>query len=141
MAWILAHAGYDGEECLIWPFAVLANGYPRIGKKLATRVMCELINGAGRGTKYEAAHLCGNGHLGCINPKHLAWKTRKENEADKKPHGTIQNGERHWNSKLTAADVMKIRSLDIPQKDIAEMFGVGFGTIGKIIRRDRWRHI
>lgn len=33
--------------------------------------MCELVYGKPPMPKHQAAHNCGKGNLGCINPKHL----------------------------------------------------------------------
>jgi hypothetical protein len=35
---------------------------------------------------YHATHSCGNGHLPCINPHHLSWKTPFQNRQDAKWH-------------------------------------------------------
>ena len=65
----------DSEECLFWPFARNSAGYGHLEIEgrltLAHRLICEAINGSAPDEKAEAAHLCGNGHLGCINWKHL----------------------------------------------------------------------
>jgi hypothetical protein len=48
--------------------------------------MCKLVNGdppAG----YETAHSCGNGHLRCITPKHLHWKTPAQNQQENSKRG------------------------------------------------------
>lgn len=83
---------YDSDECLIWPFHRNDSGYPYITdgtkKKRVTRVLCEEANGATPSPQHEAAHSCGNGHLGCVNRHHLRWATHIENEKDKITHGT-----------------------------------------------------
>lgn len=88
--WIRANADHAGDECLIWPFGKFANGYGQVcvdkTNKVASREMCTAAHGEPVGDRIEAAHSCGNGHLGCVNPRHLRWATKTENEADKKLH-------------------------------------------------------
>jgi len=65
-------------------------------------------------------------------------------------HGSILHperlarGERHGSAKLTAADVLEIRRLarkGVTKAVLARQFGVGQTTVGKIIRRELWRHV
>lgn len=143
--WIKDHVNYSGEDCLKWPFTTDGHGRGQItikGKnKKSPRVMCEFANGPPPSSKHDAAHSCGNGHLGCIHPKHLSWKTRKENEADKLIHGTQIRGENTWNNKLTESQVIKIRGLLASGKTCAEVaiaYSMHPGTISQIKRRKLW---
>lgn len=94
--WIKANVNFSGDECLIWPFGRTTDGYPCkitfsfLEKMLAHRLMCQLAHGKPPAPDLHAAHSCGNGHLACINPKHLRWATRKENEQDKILHRTYR---------------------------------------------------
>lgn len=138
---------YQGENCLTWPFSTRAHGYGQIayqGKNwVASRLVCEMAQGSPPEPSYQAAHSCGNGHLGCVNPNHISWKTPKDNLADKAIHGTIQTGERNGAAKLTASDVSSIRRLHgkVPRREIAEMFGCSAANISSIVRRLNWTHL
>jgi len=88
---------WRSNACLIWPFSRDNKGYARIatvkrdGRKVparVNRVICLRVHGKPPTRKHEAAHSCGKGHLGCISPKHLEWKTHRENCLDKIIHGT-----------------------------------------------------
>ena len=85
LAWLKSKAGHDGEECLAWPFRSDRGGYGslRFEGKLTTasRVMCILAHGRPDNEKMDAAHLCHNGHLGCVNPRHIEWQTISENRS------------------------------------------------------------
>lgn len=135
---------YAGDDCLLWPYAKAGRGYGTLSidgrLSYAHRFVCELSNGPPPTPRHEAAHSCGNGHLGCVSPHHLRWATRRENHADKIEHGTHNRGERCASSKLTAAEVLEIRSLAgaLPQSQIGAKFGVSQTTAGQIIRRARW---
>lgn len=145
--WLLAHVDYAGDDCLTWPFARMPDGRGGVkfrGKQLtAARAMCELAHGSPPSSKHEAAHSCGKGNAGCVNPRHLRWATHVENEADKIEHGTRPRGERQGSSKLKASDVVAIRAMHgtMSQSKIAAQFGVQKSTVFKIVHRLRWGHI
>lgn len=86
---------FTGDECLTWPYARTLAGYGALklnGQLTVSRFVCELAHGAPSSEDLVAAHSCGKGHEGCVNPKHLRWATQKENMADKIIHGTAHNG-------------------------------------------------
>jgi hypothetical protein len=95
---------------------------------------CEAVNGPPPTAAYEAAHLCGNGHLACVNPRHVVWKTRADNHADKLIHGTHSRGEKHGGAKLSNADASMIRRLKgvASLDELADGFNVSKTTIWKI---------
>lgn len=134
---------HDGG-CLNWPFCKVEDGYGRIwsdGKNgLAHRYVCELVNGPPPTRDHEAAHTCGNGHLGCVAPGHLSWKTKADNQADRLFHGTHDRGERSANSKISESDAREILSLrgTLSQREIGQRFGVSQAQISRILRGYRW---
>lgn len=134
---------YDGTDCLFWPYAT-TEGYGHLRSLgqdyLVHRLACEHINGEPPSPSHEAAHNCGKGHLGCVARRHLSWKTRAANVADKVPHGTHSRGHRQWNNKLTASDVSAIRAIKgtLCQREIAALYGVKQTTISAIFRGDSW---
>lgn len=145
--WITEHASHDGDGCLTWPFHIGKDGYGRVHRPsngtltTAARLMCEVAHGKPPSPIHEAAHSCGKGNLGCVNPRHVYWATPTRNHADKVQHGTTNRGERQWKSKLTTADIAEIRSLletDITQNEIARRFGVNPSNISDIKRGKKW---
>lgn len=142
--WLRDHVNHDGLECLIFPFGLEAPRYRTArlaGKKMeAHRAMCVLVHGEPPTKDHHAAHGCGNGHLGCVHPKHLRWATPKENQGDMVAHGTSPQGTRNAQAKLSEADVRKIRSLigNMTITHIAAMFGVSIATISMIKSRKTW---
>ena len=145
--WLLDHVNYAGDECLIWPFSRTWCGRGQIkwqGKMTtAHRRMCILAHGEPPEGKPEATHSCGNGHLGCVNPKHLRWGSDKDNKADMLAHGTRVRGERQGSAKLTTQAVREIRRLagQASHRELGQRFCVRGSTIGKILRRERWGHV
>lgn len=77
--------------------------------------------------------------------KNLKYGTRAENERDKILHGRTNRGARCGAAKLTEAQVRAIRTLltdtDLPQREIAALFGVSDVTISQIRHRQRWVHL
>lgn len=145
--WLEAHVAYDGDACLTWPFNRNRHGRTQVKYKgkdmVAARLMCELAHGKPPTPEHEAAHSCGNGHLGCVNPKHLRWATTVENKADMVAHGTRQWGEQHYKSMLTVARVLAIREYceTLPRRVVADLFGLKRDHVDKIATRLIWRHV
>ncbi len=82
----------DTDECTIYPFYRNASGYGWMrykGGNLGSHVVVAMRHhGPKPSSKHEVCHTCGNGHLGCVNPKHLYWGTRADNVQDAMAHGT-----------------------------------------------------
>lgn len=142
--WIRDHATYEGDDCLTWPFSTANAGYGKIregGKDTpASRRMCIEAHGEPPAPGMEAAHSCGNGHLGCINPRHLRWKTKRENLAERE---RVRKGGAHSNAKIGPVDVLGVRLMakSHPYGEVAKQFGLSPIHVGKIVRRCIWAHI
>ena len=143
--WIKENLTPETEGCIFWPFGRFADGYGAVelgGKKQRVhRYICAAVHGAPPPGKIDAAHSCGNGHLGCVNSRHLRWATRRENIADAVSHGSWPMGERGSQAKLTneqAALILSLRGSGRLQKDVAREFGVSRELIGRIWRRQVW---
>lgn len=143
LKWIRAHIAYQGDDCLPWPyFRDPHYGRGRVGwngKILwAHRVMCELVHGPAPDDKPQAAHSCGNGHLGCCNPHHLSWKDNSENQRDRRAHGAPE-GAIGPRTRLNPDQVATIREMKgkVPQVVLAKLVGVKRGTIEYWQRHDR----
>lgn len=137
-AWLLANLNYAGVECLSWPFCTLPTGYGVFGHlgehHYAHRYMCELVNGPPPSPIHEAAHSCGRGKFGCVDPRHLSWKTPSENALDSRAHGTQARNPWGPMGKLSKNQIAEIWALKgrKTQAQIAEQFGVSASTIRDI---------
>lgn len=135
---------YDGDDCLTWPYSINNMGYGVVWKDgryhVVSRMVCEDVNGSPLTTKHHAAHSCGNGHLSCVNSRHISWKTAKENAADKLVHGTHGRGERSSSAKLSEVQVREILSLKgkETQRTIADRYGITFQTVSDIHLGKSW---
>ena len=135
------------EACVLWPFGKGGNGYGVVklnGRQTsASRASCTIHHGPPPDKSYEAAHSCGEGHRGCVNPLHLSWKTPKENAVDKVEHKTSPVGIPHPSAKLTEDDVRFIRRNygEMGAARIAEKFSIKRTYAWEIARGKTWRHI
>lgn len=165
--WLQDHVSHEGNECLTYPFYRPRNGYGVIwddGRRTgAHRLMCRLAHGEPEDEKLEAAHSCGNGHLGCVNPNHLRWKTRSANILESAEHGRVFNkfgrpgtrrdgtyvpagvgGVTKGRALVTAEQVSEIRRLKAEGKrvkDLAGQYGVHYSTISKIVSGANWADV
>ncbi len=98
---------------------------------LAHRVSYWISNGP-FDKRLFVCHRCD--HPPCVNPAHLFLGTARDNQRDKfaKGRGT---------TKLTADDVLVIRSSSEGQAEIARRYGVSQPTISNIRRRKYWSHV
>ncbi|PAP94004.1 hypothetical protein CIT31_16695 [Mesorhizobium wenxiniae] len=134
---------HDGDECLIWPF-VINNGYGRFTHEGEMQyvhlVVCERVNGPPPTQFHQAAHSCGKGKQGCVTKRHLSWKTRTENEADKLEHGTHNRGGRHPLAKLSEIDARRIVALKgvVSQSRLAAEYGITREAISSIHQGRTW---
>lgn len=133
----------ETTRCIEWPFSTLGAGYPSIKDMNTGRVMgahrlaCEMRHGPPREAHLHAAHECGNSS--CINPNHIKWKTPSQNAADKKRHGTNNDGEKHGLSVLANDQVKEIRRqlVNAPrgtQARLSREYGVSPMTISQLAR-------
>lgn len=136
--------GYNGDECLIWPFA-RTHGYawvsnPDGGTNQVHRLACEHRYGPPPTSRHEAAHICGGGSRGCVAPNHVRWALPSENQADRVAHGTSNRGERCAQSKLTESQVREIRALEgqLSIGKIAERYGVSVSAVSHINTGSTW---
>lgn len=136
---------YNGDNCLIWPFSRLNNGYATVTidgvRSLVSRIICEHKMGAAPIGKTDAAHSCGNGHLGCIAASHLRWATHAENMAEMVEHGRSTRGEKAWFNKLSEPQIAEIRErlrAGERQRIIADHFGITQSNVSKIKTGISW---
>jgi len=93
-----------------------------------------------RPRKMECRHLDGRKQNDLL--KNLKWGTRRENQLDRKRHGTGNNLERNPHAKLTQQNVKEIRNKYVPRKYsqcvLAKEYGVTRTAIQAIIENRTW---
>ncbi|WP_270374970.1 hypothetical protein [Marinicauda sp. Alg238-R41] len=135
------------DECPKWQFPRMKDGYAQIvwdgcRGKLVHRIVCEIAHGPPPSPDSEAAHACGLGHEGCFGAACLSWKDRAGNIADMVAHGNSRWGERSNWAKLTRGQAEEVLSLlNVPNRVLADRFGVTTDTIQNIKTGKTWRHL
>jgi hypothetical protein len=84
----------------------------------------------------ECRHL--NGNPLDARLENLAWGTRAENYADRRGHGTANDGERHGNAVLTNALVLEVYAAEGAVPEIAARFDVPVGQVRRIKLGQVW---
>lgn len=139
---LLSLIGTSQSDCIIWPFKHGRDkrGAPHCGGTTAARFVCIAAHGPPKGKK-DAAHSCGNGHLGCVNPNHVRWRTRRQNVREAMEHGVHVPPPR--NDKLTPAKVKDIRRAQgkIHRDVLASRYGVSPRQINRIWARTKWPNV
>ncbi len=137
---------YEGDDCLIWPFP-FGKSRPTLWtgghNTSACRVICSETYGPPPNERDQAAHSCGKGHLGCVNKRHLSWKTPQANSDDKAQHGTKVEGGKVHKARVTAEQVLEIRAIGhtVVARELAVLYGVDRSTISDILNRRSWKHL
>jgi NUMOD4 motif len=117
-----------------------------INGQTVTHLVSWLVLEAFSGPRPEGAKAC-HGPLGSLKdtPDNLSWDTQSKNIGeDRRRDGTSIRGEKLWSAKLTAAQVIEIRTLAASgetQSALSRRFGVKQAHISKIVRREAWAHV
>lgn len=139
-----------GDGCWLWTAAKGPSGHGFIGVAAgrtdrAHRVSYRLNVGP-IPPGLLVRHLCNNAP--CVRPDHLALGTHKDNMRDLVESGyewVSISGERNRAARLTANQVRDIRRRHadggVTQADLAEEYGVAQTTVGRIIRRQKWKSV
>jgi hypothetical protein len=110
--------------------------------KLVHRVMYEEMHGLPIRDGMCVLHRCDN--PSCCRPSHLFLGTKTDNANDRDSKGRGVKGERDGMSKVTASQVLEIRSARAAGrslKDIAEVYGISFSAVSAIARGKTWKHV
>ncbi|MGQ0721043.1 MAG: HNH endonuclease [Candidatus Eiseniibacteriota bacterium] len=154
-------------DCWIWTAGSSRNGYGQFHMNgrphRAPRVAWEWAHGVIPDGLF-VCHRCDN--PACVNPEHLFLGTPSDNMKDASRKGRVSwqrrpwtlprgndhwanktperrtTGERHGMAKLTSTDVVEMRRMSasgVPNKVLAERFGVHRNTALKIVTHKQWR--
>jgi hypothetical protein len=135
------------ESCWIWTGAKNKKGYGSFGVQANKTMSAHRF--AWRWAYGEVPdnmqilHRCDN--PSCVNPNHLFLGTNLDNVLDRenKGRGNQPRGSANGNARLNETIVIQILKLGdvLTQVEIARRFHTTQGTVGKILRREVWRHV
>jgi hypothetical protein len=128
------------NDCLVFTGSKNEDGYGQTGRGRAHRLSYELHHGP-IPQGMCVLHRCDNPP--CINPTHLFLGTMSDNMRDMHAKGRhVRNGERVNTAKLTAEQVLEIRSrLDVTCAAFAVRLGVNPSAVERARNRRTWRHL
>lgn len=101
-------------------------------------LVCTAFHGP-RPAGQEVAHEDGDGLHN--TPDNLSWKTRSENHADKKRHGTQPLGEKMLGAKLSDNKVREIRATGGSPTKLARAYDVSENAIRQVLGGKTWKHV
>lgn len=146
------HGRYSKSEngCWNWNGVKDEDGYGRIYQSLNGKHIYHMAHRASYFIHFGIpesgiliCHRCDN--PSCVNPEHLFCGTPMDNMNDRDSKGRQMKGVRHWCCKLDEEKVIAIRELYSSgihtHESLSNMFGVYKTAIGKIVNRQRWKHI
>lgn len=128
----------DTDECIFMPGKRTRKTVELEGRTTGAHiVVCTWQNGPRPGSM-DASHLCGNGHLGCVNRRHLIWETHADNLRRRDNHGTLLRGENHPSTRLSETEVRQIRADNRTHREIAADYGISRQHVTSIRNRKDW---
>lgn len=138
-----SHTSVSLSGCWEWTGQTRSDGYGMVwyeGKaQRAHRVSYLVHKGYPPEAPFVLCHTCDN-RL-CINPDHLFEGTRGENCTDAASKNRFPVNNRHWNTRLSPANVATIRASDAPNSELARQYAVNQSTISRIRSGQRRRHV
>ena len=136
------------EGCIVWPYGT-SQGYGSVrfrGRHMnASRAVLILATGQDP-RELESSHGPCHNRL-CVNPRHLKWVARTENQRDRARDNTVTmiQGEQHPSTHLTDEEVRKLRKRyqedDIRQIALAADYGIAQSSVSRIIKHQTWKHL
>lgn len=134
------------SSCWEWTGSTNGGRYGKIkraGKEISAHRASWEIHFGKIPADIHVCHACDNPL--CVNPAHLFLGTCADNHLDKVSKGRQSRGAIHGSAKLSNGAVLNIRRYygagAVTQKWLADVYGVTQVLVGKIVRREVWRHI
>lgn len=140
----------DDRGCWEWTGALSKTGYGHLsieGKTVSAHRYSYILFCGVIPDNYFVMHQCDN--RSCVNPGHLTVGTRQDNADDMCLKGRSKGGSNPKNlaasSKVTIEQVFYIRREHQNRRKstsmLARELGLRPALIGRIIRRDTWKHV
>ena len=125
------------SSCHYWAGQVNGQGYGMFRLQRAHRISYRLYKGSIpdliNGERAVIRHKCDTPL--CVNPDHLEVGTQRQNMRDAAERKRMPQGVRHWNARLSDADIVEIELLldaKTPPKEICERFNISEAKVSSI---------
>lgn len=140
--WGKVDLGVSDDDCYIWTASRNKKGYGTIGIGGKTCLSHRVAWVFKHGSIPDGMLICHRcDEPACVNWRHLWIGTNRDNLDDMLKKGRSRHGENHIDAKLTERNVLAIRDDSRSLRQLSKVYGVGYGVIGQIKRREIWRHI
>ncbi len=141
--WAQVDTSAGPGACWPWRGKVNESGYGVFLHAPASRYACALAHGVPMDSEsLVAMHRCDNPP--CVNPNHLKWGSRADNNRDMREKGRISRGAARWNAHLTPALVVEARfrvSAGESRASVARSFGICASAIDDAVAGKTWSHV
>jgi hypothetical protein len=132
--------------CWLWECRINSDGYGKLKfrehEQFAHRVSWMLHRGE---IPLGACILHKCDTPACVNPDHLYVGSKADNIRDREQRKRIDHsyhsGENHKDTKLTSADILRIRADPRPHRQVAKDYGIHPSATWKIKTRKSWKHV
>lgn len=133
------------KGCWVWKGNTYKKGYGTTkykGRQYGTHILSWFL-AHGKMPEKHVLHYCDNPP--CVNPEHLHEGTNAENVQEKIERNRQAKGEKIHTCKLNESQVKEIKILlattNLKQKEVGDMFGVHYVTIGQIKAGKTWKYV
>ena len=134
------------QDCWLWAggsFHTDGYGLVSLGGKMARAHVLAYELFVGKiPDGHQIRHQCDNPP--CVHPRHLLTGTALDNQRDKVSRNRQVRGERAPKAKLTAEQVVCVRSAHaqgVTQAELAREYDLSQASISEITRQESWKHI
>lgn len=142
--WSKVNKGSDGE-CWDWVRGKDKDGYGSFwlnNEDIRAHRLSYIIKNGQIPRNMFICHKCDN--PACVNPDHLFLGSNRDNINDMLSKGRTRKGEMNNGARLKERQVTEIKKIyltgKVSSRALAKQFGVGKGTILRIVNGDTWGH-
>lgn len=142
--WSKVHKGGE-DECWDWMRGKDKDGYGAFwlnNEDIRAHRLAFIMKNGQIPSNMFVCHRCDN--PACVNPGHMFLGSSRDNINDMLSKGRTLKGEKNNGAKLKEHQVTEIKKIylagNVSSRVLAKQFGVGKGTILKIVNGEAWSH-
>jgi hypothetical protein len=139
-AWLKENTGFNAPECRFFP-AMVDGRVERVKynfkEQAAARAMLLMTQGLPKDKSALATHICGNGHLSCVNPAHLKWGSASDNARD----AVVHNAPSEFIAGMAEETIREIYNAKKLVKVLAYEYNIPAKVVSGIKSGDLWSSV